>query len=91
MQTLNAVVTLKALVTDYKNYIYPNHTTKKIFPASYISSMTLKYYRWLPMGCTELLLPLPCVFGMTPTYYILKYFEVVLNALHRTVVTLPYI
>ena len=60
MQTLNAVVTLKALVTDYKNYIYPNHTTKNFFPASYISSMTLKYYRWLPMGYPELLLPLPC-------------------------------
>lgn len=28
---------------------------------------------------------------MTPTYYLLKYFEVVLNALHRTVVTLSYI
>ena len=52
--------------------------------------MTLKYYRWLPMGCTELCL-VPCVFGMTPTYYLLKYFEVVLNALHRTVVTLSYI
>lgn len=27
MQTLKAVVTLKALVIDYKNYICPNHTT----------------------------------------------------------------
>ena len=47
-------------------------------------------YRWGAQNFCFLCL-VPCVFGMTPTYYLLKYFEVVLNALHRTVVTLSYI
>ena len=34
---------------------------------------------------------MPYVLGMTPTYYLLKYFEVVPDALPRTIVTLPCI
>lgn len=39
---------------------------------SFVSSMTPAYYRWFPMRCYCALCPM-----LTPTYYLLKYFEVV--------------